>query len=249
MRRKIIAGNWKMNGTLAEAEELIKSLLSGDSKSKKAQIVVCPPFTALETSSRILTGSHIALGAQDMSQHPKGAYTGEISAAMLLTLGATFVILGHSERRQYHAESDQLINAKARQALASGLTPIICIGETLAEREAGRTEAVVGKQIDGTLAGFSADDLSKTVIAYEPVWAIGTGRTATPEMAEAVHCFVRDKLAAIDKTVASMVPILYGGSVNAKNAAGLLSQANIDGALVGGASLKADEFIAIIKAA
>lgn len=248
MRRKIIAGNWKMNGTLAEAEDLIKGLLSGDSKSKKAQVVVCPPFTALETSARILSGSHIALGAQDMSQHPKGAYTGEISAAMLLTLGATFVILGHSERRQYHAESDQLINAKARQALTGGLTPIICIGETLAEREAGRTEAVVGKQIDGTLAGFSADDLSKTVIAYEPVWAIGTGRTATPEMAEAVHCFVRDKLAVIDKTAASTVPILYGGSVNAKNAAGLLSQVNIDGALVGGASLKADEFIAIIKA-
>ncbi len=249
MRRKIIAGNWKMNGTLGETEQLIRALLAGESKSSRAQVVVCPPFTALPTASRLLLGSHIAVGGQDMSQHDKGAFTGEISAAMLLTVGATFVILGHSERRQYHAESDQLINAKAGKALAAGLTPIICVGETLDEREGSRTEAVVGKQIDGVLAGFSADALKKTVIAYEPVWAIGTGRTATPEMAEAVHCFVRAKLAAIDRAVSETVPILYGGSVNAKNAAGLLSQPDIDGALVGGASLKADEFIAIIKAA
>ena len=184
-----------------------------------------------------------------MSPHEKGAFTGDISAAMLLTVGATYVILGHSERRQYHAETDQLINAKARRALDSGLTPIICVGETLAEREAGMTEQVVGKQVDGTLSGFSAADLKKTIIAYEPVWAIGTGRTATPEMAEAVHYFVRAKLAGRDQTAADVMPILYGGSVNAKNAAGLLAQPNIDGALVGGASLKADEFLAIIKAA
>ena len=249
MRRKIIAGNWKMNGTLAETDNLIRALLAGDFKNSPAQVVVCPPFTALETSSRLLAGSRIALGAQDMSPHPKGAYTGDISAAMLLTLGVTFVILGHSERRQYHSETDQLINAKARQALAGGLTPIVCVGESLAERESGRTEAVVGEQITGSLADISADDLRKMVIAYEPVWAIGTGRTATPDMAEAVHCFVRDKLADVDRAAAEIVPILYGGSVNAKNAAGLLSQPNIDGALVGGASLKADEFIAIIKAA
>ncbi|MEW5796848.1 MAG: triose-phosphate isomerase [Candidatus Zixiibacteriota bacterium] len=249
MRRKIIAGNWKMNGTLAETDNLIRALLAGDFVNSPVQVVVCPPFTALETASRLLKGTRIALGAQDMSPHPKGAFTGDISATMLLTLGATFVILGHSERRQYHSESDQLINAKARQALTGGLTPIVCVGETLAERESGRTEAVVGEQVAGTLAGFSADDLKKTVIAYEPVWAIGTGRTATPEMAEAVHCFVRDKLAAVDRAAAQVVQILYGGSVNAMNAAGLLSQPNIDGALVGGASLKADEFIAIIKAA
>jgi triosephosphate isomerase len=249
MRQKVIAGNWKMNGTLGETEQLLRALLAGDSKSDRARVVVCPPFTALQTASKLLTGSHIAVGGQDMSRYDKGAYTGEISAAMLLTAGATFVILGHSERRQYHAETDQLVNAKAGQALAAGLTPIICVGETLEEREGGRTEAVVGKQIDGVLAGLSSDALKKTVIAYEPVWAIGTGRTATPEMAEAVHCFVRGKLAAIDKAAAEIVPILYGGSVNAKNAAGLLSQPNIDGALVGGASLKADEFIAIIKAA
>jgi len=249
MRRVIIAGNWKMHGTLAETESLLKALLAGDGRTNRAEVVVCPPFTALETAARLLSGSHIGLGGQNMSEHDKGAYTGDISASMLLTVGAVYVILGHSERRQYHAETDKQVNAKARRALDSGLTPIICIGETLAEREAGRTEEVVGRQVDGTLAGFSAADLEKIVIAYEPVWAIGTGRTATPEMAEAVHCFVREKLAAIDKTAAEKVPILYGGSVKPDNAAGLLSQPNIDGALVGGASLKAEDFIAIIKAA
>jgi triosephosphate isomerase len=248
MRRKIIAGNWKMNGTLAETETLIRALLAGDSRNNRAQVVVCPPFIALETAARHLAGTHIALGGQDMSPHEKGAYTGDISAAMLLTVGATYVILGHSERRQYHAETDQVINAKARRALDSGLTPIICVGETLSEREAGQTEQVVGRQVEGTLVGYSADDLKRTVIAYEPIWAIGTGRTATPEMAEAVHCFVREKLSAIDQAAAEMVPILYGGSVKADNAAALLKQPDIDGALVGGASLKADEFIAIIRA-
>lgn len=249
MRRKIIAGNWKMNGTQAETELLIRGLLDSVAPNDRVQVVICPPFTSLETAARHLGASPIALGGQDMSPHEKGAYTGDISAAMLLTVGATYVILGHSERRQYHAETDQLINAKARRALDSGLTPIICVGETLAEREAGSTEQVVGKQVEGTLSGFSAADLKKTVIAYEPVWAIGTGRTATPEMAEAVHYFVRKNLAGRDQTAADVVPILYGGSVNAKNAAGLLAQPNIDGALVGGASLKADEFLAIIKAA
>ena len=249
MRRKVIAGNWKMNGTRAETEALVRALLAGITPNDRIQVVICPPFTSLETAARHLGSSPIALGGQDMSPHEKGAYTGDISAAMLLTVGATYVILGHSERRQYHAETDQLINAKARRALDSGLTPIICVGETLAEREAGSTEQVVGKQVDGTLSGFSAADLKKTIIAYEPVWAIGTGRTATPEMAEAVHYFVRAKLAGRDQTAADVMPILYGGSVNAKNAAGLLAQPNIDGALVGGASLKADEFLAIIKAA
>jgi triosephosphate isomerase len=249
MRRKIIAGNWKMNGTQAETELLIRGLLDSVAPNDRVQVVICPPFTSLETAARHLGASPIALGGQDMSPHEKGAYTGDISAAMLLTVGATYVILGHSERRQYHAETDQLINAKARRALDSGLTPIICVGETLAEREAGLTEKVVGKQVDGTLSGFSASDLKKTVIAYEPVWAIGTGRTATPEMAEAVHCFVRKNLAGRDRSAADVIPILYGGSVNAKNAAGLLVKPNIDGALVGGASLKADEFLAIIKAA
>ena len=249
MRRKIIAGNWKLFGTAAETETLIKGLLKGISRRQGVEVVVCPPFTSLAEASSLLAGSHIAVGGQDMSQHESGAYTGEISAQMLLTAGATYVILGHSERRQYHAETDQLVNAKAVRALVSGLTPIICVGETLEERESGRTEQVVGGQIAGTLKGLSVEKLKKTVIAYEPVWAIGTGRTATPEMAEAVHRFIREKLAAIDSEAAQTLPILYGGSVKPNNAAGLLSQPNIDGALVGGASLKADDFIAIINAA
>ncbi len=248
MRKTIIAGNWKMNGTIEETEELIRGLLEGDSRNERATVIVCPPFTSLQTASKLLAGSHIAVGGQDMSEHQKGAYTAEISARMLLTVGATYVILGHSERRQYHAESDSLVNAKARLALETGLTPIICIGETLEQREAGRTEEIVGTQVDGTLAGFSADDVKRTVIAYEPVWAIGTGKTATPDMAEAVHRFVREKLAAAFDDAAEQVPVLYGGSVKPDNAARLLAQPNIDGALIGGASLKADDFIAIIKA-
>jgi len=249
MRRIIIAGNWKLFGTIVETENLIKGLLNGNSRSERAEVLVCPPFTSLARASSLLAGSHIAVGGQDMSEHESGAYTGEVSAQMLLTVGATYVILGHSERRQYHAESDQLVNAKAVRALASGLTPIICVGETLEERESGRTEEVIGAQIAGTLKGLTADDLKKTVIAYEPVWAIGTGKTATPEMAEAVHRFIRDRLTAIDSAAAEALPILYGGSVKPNNAVGLLSQPNIDGALVGGASLKADDFIAIINAA
>lgn len=248
MRQVIIAGNWKMNGTLAETEKLLKGLLEGDSKNDKATVLVCPPFTALQTAWDLVKGSHIALGGQDMSEHNKGAYTGEISAEMLLTVGATFCILGHSERRQYHGESDKLVNAKAKRALAAGLTPIICIGETLEQREAGKTEAVVGSQVDGTLSGFSADDLMKIVIAYEPVWAIGTGKTATPEQAQDMHKFIRERVSRIDEKAAEMVPVLYGGSVKPNNAEGLLSQPDIDGALVGGASLKADDFIAIINA-
>ena len=248
MRMKLIAGNWKMYGTVAETESLINKLLAGKSRSPRAQVVVCPSFPSLLAASKLLHGSHIALGAQEMSQHERGAYTGDVSAEMLLTAGCSHVILGHSERRQYHAETDSMVNVKAKGALAAGLTPIICIGETLAEREGERTEAVVGAQILGTLAGFSADDLRRSVIAYEPVWAIGTGRTATPEMAQAVHRFIRDRVASIDRNAAGEIRILYGGSVKADNASGLLSQPDIDGALVGGASLKADEFIAIINA-
>jgi triosephosphate isomerase len=181
-----------------------------------------------------------------MSQHPKGAYTGEVSGDMLLTVGATYVILGHSERRQYFAESDELINAKARRALDIGLIPIICVGETLEERERGNTEKVVGRQIDGTLSGCTSDDMRKLVIAYEPVWAIGTGKNATPEMAQEVHQFIRGRLAERDKSAAETVRILYGGSMKPSNACDLLAQPDVDGGLVGGASLKADDFIAII---
>lgn len=248
MRRQVVAGNWKLNGTLPETESLLTDLLKESAPGGNTTVVVCPPFPSLETAARLLDGRHIELGAQDMSAHEKGAYTGEVSAAMLLTVGAGWVILGHSERRQYHAESDQLVNRKAIAALTAGLTPIICVGETIEQREAGRTEDVVGMQTDGCLAGFGPDDLRKIVIAYEPVWAIGTGKTATPEMAEAVHAFIRDKLAERDSLSSDIVPILYGGSVKPGNAADLMAQPNIDGSLVGGASLKADDFIAIINA-
>ncbi len=249
MRRMIIAGNWKMHKTVPETQSLIKELLEGESRTDKADVVVCPPFVSLDAAHKLLDGTHIALGAQNMSEHEQGAYTGEVSARMLLTVGATYVILGHSERRQYHAETDQLVNHKARRALEEGLTPIICIGETLEQREKGRTETVIDVQVDGTLSGFGADDLKKIVIAYEPVWAIGTGKNATPEQAQEVHRFVRDKIAKIDKASAELMPILYGGSMKPGNAKGLLSQPDIDGGLIGGASLKADDFIGIIQAA
>jgi len=249
MRQTIIAGNWKMNGTIAEADSLIGGLLEAKMPEDGCTVVVCPPYTALAHAQKLLVGSRLMLGAQDMSQYERGAYTGEISAEMLLTLGVRFVILGHSERRQYHAETDQLVNAKARAALDAGLIPIICIGETLQEREADRTEDVVGGQLSGALADLTADQLAKIVLAYEPVWAIGTGKTATPEMAQAVHKFLRDRLASVDEKAAATVPILYGGSVKPGNARDLLSRADIDGALVGGASLKAEDFTGIINAA
>jgi triosephosphate isomerase len=214
----------------------------------KVQVLVCPPFTSLAAASVLLKDSRIALGAQNMSEHEKGAYTGEVSGRMLLTVGATYVILGHSERRQYYGETDRLVNSKAKQAFSIGLIPIICIGETLDQREAGKTEEVVGSQVDGTLSEFTADDMTKAVIAYEPVWAIGTGRTATPVMAQEVHRFIRDRIADTDEASAEKVPIIYGGSVKPDNAGGLLSQPDIDGALVGGASLNADDFVAIINA-
>ena len=248
MRPIIIAGNWKMNGTISETETLIHGLLGASSKDATAKMIVCPPYTSLAQAAKMLAGSHIGLGAQDMSQHEKGAYTGEVSSQMLLTVGVQYVILGHSERRQYHAESDQLVNAKAKAALSASLIPIICIGETLAEREAGRTEEVVGGQLAGSVEGLTTDQLKKSILAYEPVWAIGTGKTATPEMAQAVHKFLRAKLAQIDEEASPLVPMLYGGSVKPENAKDLLSQPDIDGALVGGASLKADDFCGIVNA-
>jgi triosephosphate isomerase len=249
MRQKIIAGNWKMNGTVADTEKLITEFLALKTDNSHVTVVICPPYPSLYVAGKLLTGSSIALGAQDMSQHQQGAYTGDVSAAMLLTLGVKYIILGHSERRLYHAEDDRLINAKAKTALAAGLTPIICVGETLEEREAGQTKEVVGRQIDGTLAGLSSDLIVASVVAYEPVWAIGTGKTATPAMAQEVHEFIRARVANVNKKAAEALPILYGGSVKPDNAKGLLGQSDIDGALVGGASLKANDFAAIITAA
>jgi triosephosphate isomerase len=248
MREQIVVGNWKMNGTPAEARQLIGQLLAGSSRSERVTVVVCPPYTTLETASNLLQGKHISLGAQDLSEHRQGAYTGEISAEMLLTVGVSYVILGHSERRQYHLETDDKINRKVKVALSAKLTPIICVGETLQEREAGDTEMVVGRQVQGCLSGLSLDQLTRIVIAYEPVWAIGTGKTATPHQAQLVHAFIRAMVADIDAEAAAGLPILYGGSVKPNNAKELMSEADIDGALVGGASLKADDFIAIIQA-
>jgi len=248
MRKKIIAGNWKMNGTIPETETLLNELLEGPSDNEKVKVVVCPPYTSLYLANEILQDSHISLGAQDVSAHPKGAYTAEVSLEMLLTIGVRYVILGHSERRQYHAETDQLVNTKAKLVIDGGLTPIICVGETLKQREDGQTKQVVGTQIENGLSGFSADFIKKSVIAYEPIWAIGTGKTATPQMAQEVHKFIREKVAEMDKEAAESLPILYGGSVKPNNAHDLLTQPDIDGALVGGASLMAGDFIAIINA-
>lgn len=250
MRKTLIAGNWKLFGTISQTEQLLNGLLAGDSRSEKADVLVCPPYTALQHAAKMLEGSHIKVGGQDMSLHESGAYTGEVSADMLLTAGATHVILGHSERRQYHAETDHTVNGKLKLALGKGLIPIVCVGEELEQREGGGTEQVVGSQVDTGLAEIRPEELKKTIIAYEPVWAIGTGKTATPEMAQAVHAFIRDHLKALcGDEIADEIPILYGGSVKPGNAADLLAQPDIDGALVGGASLKADDFIAIINAA
>ena len=248
MRRQIVAGNWKMNGTANESKQLIAGLLEGNSKSDSATVVVCPPYTSLESAHNLMKGSHIELGAQDMSEHDNGAYTGEISADMLLTVGATYVILGHSERRQYHRESDGLVNRKVKKALSAKLTPIICVGETLDQREAGKTEAVVSGQLQGCLADLGPEELLRIVIAYEPVWAIGTGKTATPQQAQEVHALIRKQVAETSAKAAEALPILYGGSVKPTNAEELMNEADIDGALVGGSSLQAAELIAIIQA-
>lgn len=247
MRQKIIAGNWKMNKTNAEAVELARGLLGHEGDGDKTRVLICPPYTALSAVAEAIKGSRIFLGAQNMYFKESGAYTGEIAPSMLLTIGVSYVILGHSERREYFAETDAIVNDKVKLALKSGLIPIVCVGEKLEEREKGITEEVIGGQIDGSLADLSADDIKKTVIAYEPVWAIGTGKTATPETAQEVHKFIRGGLRDKYGAVADEVPILYGGSMKGSNASELLTQADIDGGLVGGASLKADEFIKIIN--
>ncbi len=250
MRRKIIAGNWKMNKTIPETADLVgvlKDRLKGF--GNEVEIVICPPFVSLFTAGELVSNTPIRLGAQNISQFDDGAYTGEVSAKMLIACGCRYVIVGHSERRQYFNESDELINAKARKALSAGLIPIICVGETLDEREKGVTDRVITAQIRGVLQGIPAAELEKLVIAYEPVWAIGTGKNATPEQANDVHRLIR-KLTGQSYSWASAekLQILYGGSMNAQNAASLLSQPEIDGGLVGGASLKPESFISIIQA-
>jgi triosephosphate isomerase len=249
MRTKIIAGNWKMNMTATQAAALVAGIRKelGDGAGP-VEVVVCPPFTALKSAADALAGAKIALGAQNMHWESAGAYTGEVSAAMLKDLGVSHVILGHSERRTYFGETDATVNRKAKAALAAGLTPIICVGETLQERETNRMVQVVTTQVTGSLAGLGAD-LKKVVIAYEPVWAIGTGKTATSAQAQEVHALIRKVLTQLaDAATALTVRIQYGGSMKADNAGELLSQPDIDGGLIGGAALKADSFAAIIKA-
>ena len=249
MRKNVIAGNWKMNNDLKESEKLIvelKNLLQNEKPN--CDVIVCPPFTSLSEAAKLLKGSQIKLGAQNMHFEENGAFTGEVSASMLKSVGCEYVILGHSERRTIFGDGDEVINKKIKKALAAGLKPIFCVGEVLAERETGITNDVVKRQILKGLAGISADDMKNIIIAYEPVWAIGTGKTASPAQAQEVHEFIRD-LIEIDYSleVANELTIQYGGSVKPDNAKELLSQKDIDGALVGGACLKADSFMGIIK--
>ena len=251
-RQPIIAGNWKMYRTAAEALALVNALtkeLVGISESD-VEVVVCPPFTALYAVATMLQGSIIKLGAQNVHWEKEGAFTGEVSATMLKESGVRYAIVGHSERRQHFGETNEGVNKRAKAALANGIRPIICVGETLAQREAGHTEVVVRDHIAGALAGFTKDGMLESVIAYEPVWAIGTGKTATPGQAQEVHAFIRELLAAMfDSSVADKVRIQYGGSVKPANAKELLGQPDIDGALVGGASLDPKGFADIVKAA
>ncbi len=248
MRRKLIAGNWKMNLDKAQAVALATAVAKQAASYAGVDVAVCPPSVYLDAVSAVLAGSTVGLGAQNMYHEAKGAFTGELSAAMLKDVGCRFVILGHSERRHILHETDQDINRKTLAALAAGLIPIVCVGELLAEREAGQTAKVIQTQFDGSLAGLSADQMSGTVIAYEPVWAIGTGKVATPAQAEEVHADLRKLIETrYNSAVAAKVRIQYGGSVKPDNAAELMRQPNIDGALVGGAALKVEDFIGIVK--
>ena len=245
-KKKLIAGNWKMNGSLAANEALLKALIAGTAEVA-CDIAVAVPSPYLAQVQALTAGTAIAVAAQDVSAHESGAYTGEVSVAMLKDFGVRYALVGHSERRQYHGETDAIVAEKAQRALAAGVTPVVCVGETLQEREAGMTEAVVKRQLAAVIH-LNGHCICEIVVAYEPVWAIGTGRTASPEQAQAVHAVLRTQLAAASEH-ADRIRLLYGGSMNAANAAQLLAQRDIDGGLVGGASLKAPDFLQIIAAA
>ena len=250
MKQKLIAGNWKMNGGLAANEALVHGVQQGLAQAlagKHAQVAVCVPAAYLSQVQQLVKGSGVDLGSQDVSAHEQGAYTGETSAAMLKDFAVRYAIVGHSERRQYHGETDEQVAHKAQRALSAGITPIVCVGETLAEREAGKTEEVVKRQLAAVIH-VNGHCISEIVVAYEPVWAIGTGKTATPEQAQAVHAVLRAQLKAATSH-SDRVHILYGGSMNAANAAELLAQPDIDGGLIGGAALKTADFLTIIAAA
>ncbi|MCX7054597.1 MAG: triose-phosphate isomerase [Proteobacteria bacterium] len=249
MRQPLVAGNWKMHGSRAENASLVSGLLDLLQPGKRAEILLCPPFPYLMETGRLLKDSGVALGAQSVCAESQGAFTGEVSAAMLKDVGCCYVLVGHSERRQLFGESDALVARKFVAAQGQGLVPVLCVGETLDEREGGQTTSVVSRQLEAVLAVTGAQALAKAVIAYEPVWAIGTGRTASPEQAQEVHAMIRAKVAERDGTIGGSVRILYGGSVKASNAQELFAMPDIDGGLVGGASLKADEFARICAGA
>jgi triosephosphate isomerase len=249
MRQRLAVGNWKMHGTLPDNLALLDKVAAAAGGLSKAVAAVCVPFPYLAQAQSALAGSKVAWGAQNVSQHPKGAFTGEVSAGMLREFGCRYVLVGHSERRQIFGEDDAAIALKAEAVLAAGMTPIVCVGETLAERERGVTEEVVGRQLGVVADRIGASGLKASILAYEPVWAIGTGKTATPQQAQAVHAYLREFLAGRDPFVAESMPILYGGSVKAANAAELFGIQDVDGGLIGGAALVAEEFIAICQAA
>ena len=246
MRKPIIAGNWKMNMTPAEAERLVVELIPLV-KDAACEVVVCPPYVDLALVGKLLVGTNIKLGAQNILWAPKGAFTGEISADMLLAMGVSHAIVGHSERRQYFGETDETVNKRAKAALDANITPIICVGETLEQREGGVTDTIVSKQTVAALAGFSAEEVVRSVVAYEPIWAIGTGKTATNEDANTTIKVIRDAIAGVyGQKVADEVRIQYGGSMNAKNATELMAMPEIDGGLIGGASLKSEDFSKVV---
>ncbi|MEO7063416.1 MAG: triose-phosphate isomerase [Dokdonella sp.] len=246
MRRSFVAGNWKMHGSSAMADALIGTIVAG--LPAQADVAVLPPFPYLAELAKRHRGTALAFGAQDLSAHGAGAYTGEVAGSMLADVGCTCVLVGHSERRQYHHESDELVAAKFVAAQAAGLTPILCVGETLAERDAGADEAVIARQLDAVIARAGIAAFGNAVVAYEPVWAIGTGRCASTQQVQAIHAFMRDKIAGLDATIASSLRLLYGGSVKPANAAELFGQPDVDGGLIGGAALVASDFVAICSA-
>jgi len=249
MRVPLVAGNWKMHGSRSANRALLDAVLSGVDTLNGVECAVCVPYPYLAQAAERLGGTRLAWGAQNLSEHASGAFTGEVSAAMLAEFGCRYVIVGHSERRQLYRETDAQVAAKFVAAQASGLTPIVCVGETLDERDGGRTEATVARQLEAVLSRAGGEAFGRAVLAYEPVWAIGTGRNATPEQAQEVHAFLRERVAASDAAVAKGVRVLYGGSVKPANAAAILAMPDVDGGLIGGASLVAEDFVAICRAA
>ena len=248
MRKILVAGNWKMHGSKTMVRSLLEGLLAGSSADGKADMVVFPSFPYLSLTESILTGSHIHWGGQSLNPHAQGAHTGETSGSMLKDLGCHYALVGHSERRAIYGESDKDVALRFKAALDARLHPVLCVGESLEEREQGQTESVVERQLDAVIDQVGIDNFRRAVIAYEPVWAIGTGLTATPEQAQSVHAFIRDKVSSLNVIIAGQLRILYGGSVNGSNAAELFAQSDIDGGLVGGASLKTEDFLAIYSA-